>query len=126
MAVPTTARSGDVHDAAPDFVYAVSLLAALEDATGQAEHSTVLPFLGMARAELTDFGQRRTASYVPVQVGDLRSGLADLERRLTALLETSQVLQHSLRLDSARRLLRRGVAAAACPRLESNETTSMH
>jgi hypothetical protein len=114
MAVPTTARSGDVYDAAPDFAYAVSLLAALEDATGQDEHSTVLPFLGMARAELTDFGQRRPAGYIPVQVGDLRSGLADLERRLTALLETSQVLQHSLRLDSARRLLRRGVAAAEC------------
>ena len=86
MAVPTTARSGDVYDATPDFVYAVSLLAALEDATGQDEHSTVLPFLGMARAELTDFGQRRPAGYVPVQVGDLRSGLADLEQRLTALL----------------------------------------
>ena len=114
MAVPTDLRSGDVYDATPDFVYAVSLLAALEGSTGQDGHAMVLPFLGMARAELTDFGQRRPARYVSVQIGDLRSGLADLERRLTALLETSQVLQHSLRLDSARRLLRRGVAAAAC------------
>lgn len=108
MAVPTTDRAGDVYDAAPDFVYAVSLLAALEDATGQEEHAIVLPFLGMARAELTEFGQRRPSHYVPVEVGDLRSGLADLEQRLTALLADSQVLQHSLRLDSARRLLRRG------------------
>lgn len=46
-------------------------------------------------------------------VGDLRTGLADLEERLTALLADSQVLQHSLRLDSAHRLLRRGVAAVA-------------
>lgn len=113
MTVPATGRPGDVYDATPDFVYAVSLLAALEDATGQEGHAMVLPFLGMARAELTDFGQRRPAGYVPVQVGDLRSGLADLEQRLTDLLADSQVLQHSLRLDSARRLLRRGAAAVA-------------
>ena len=113
MTVPATGRAGDVYDATPDFVYAVSLLAALEDATGQEGHTLVLPFLGMARAELTDFGQRRPAGYVPVQVGDLRSGLADLEQRLTDLLADSQVLQHTLRLDSARRLLRRGVAAVA-------------
>jgi hypothetical protein len=113
MAAPTAVRAGDVYDATPDFVYAVSLLAALEGTTGQDGHATVLPFLGMARAELTDFGQRRPAGYVPVQVGDLRAGLADLEQRLTALLADSQVLQHSLRLDSARRLLRRGVAAIA-------------
>ncbi len=113
MAVPTTARFGDVYDGAPDFVYAVSLLAALEEATEQDEHAMVLPFLGMARAELTDFGQRRPPHYVPVEVGDLRSGLANLEERLTALLADSQMLQHSLRLDSARTLLRRGVAAVA-------------
>jgi len=111
MPVPTTARAGEMHYATPDFVYAVSLLAALEGAIGQDGHSMVLPFLGMARAELTDFGQRRPARYVPVQIGDLRSELADLEDHLTALLADSQVLQHSLRLDSARRLLRRGVAA---------------
>ncbi len=113
MPVPTIDRDGDVYGGTPDFVYAVSLLAALEAATGQDQHAMVLPFLGMARAELTDFGQRRPSRYVPVEVGDLRSGLADLEQRLTVLLADSQVLQHSLRLDSARRLLRRGVAAVA-------------
>ncbi len=113
MSVPSDLRAGDVYDATPDFVYAVSLLAALEGATGQDGHAMVLPFLGMARAELTDFGQRRPARYVPVHVGDLQTGLADLEERLTTLLANSQVLQHSLRLDSARRLLRRGVAAVA-------------
>jgi hypothetical protein len=113
MAVPTALRDGDVYDASPDFVYAVSLLAALEAATGQDGHSLVLPFLGMTRAELTDFGQRRPTHYVPVQVGDLRAGLTELEQRLTGLLADSQVLQHSLRLDAARRLLRRGVAAVA-------------
>ena len=113
MHAPTAVRSGDLYDPTPDFVYAVSLLAALEGATGQAGHAMVLPFLGMARAELTDFGQRRPAHFVPVQIRDLRSGLADLEQRLAALLADSHVLQHSLRLDSARRLLRRGVAAVA-------------
>jgi hypothetical protein len=113
MTSPATYRTREVYDATPDFVYAVSLLAALEDATGQEGHAVVLPFLGMARAELIDFGQRRPTHYVPVQIGDLRSGLADLEQRLTALLADSQVLQHTLRLDSARRLLRRGVAAVA-------------
>lgn len=113
MPVPTTSRAGDVYDAAPDFVYAVSLIAALEDATGQDGHATLLPFLGMARAELTDFGQRRPTHYVPVQIGDLHSEIADLEHRVTALLADSQVLQHSLRLDSARRLLRLGAAADA-------------
>lgn len=113
MAVPTALRDGDVYDASPDFVYAVSLLAALEAATGQDGHSLVLPFLGMTRAELTDFGLRRPTHYVSVPVGDLRAGLTELEQRLTDLLADSQVLQHSLRLDAARRLLRRGVAAVA-------------
>ena len=113
MAVPVTDHAGDVYDQTPGFVYAVSLLAALEEATEQDEHAMVLPFLGMARAELTDFGQRRPSQYVPVEVGDLRSGLANLVERLTALLADSQVLQHSLRLDSARTLIRRCVAAVA-------------
>lgn len=113
MAVPTAVLDGGVYDASPDFVYAVSLLAALEAATGQEGHAMVLPFLGMTRAEMTDFGQRRPAHYVPVQIGDLRAGLVELEHRLTELLGNSQVLQHTLRLESARRLLRRGVAAVA-------------
>lgn len=113
MAVPTAVLDGGVYDGSPDFVYAVSLLAALEAATGQEGHAMVLPFLGMTRAEMTDFGQRRPAHYVPVHVGDLRAGLAELEQRLTELLASSQVLQHSLRLESARRLLRRGAAAVA-------------
>lgn len=113
MSISTTALERDGYDATPDFVYAVSLLAALETATGTEGHATALPFLGMARAELTDFGQRRPAHYVPVPVDDLRAGMDELEQRLTALLDRSPRLQDSLRLDSARRLLRRGVAAIA-------------
>ena len=112
MAVNATDRT-EVYDATPEFVYAVSLLAELEAATGREGHAGVLPFLGMARAELTDFGQRLPAGYVDVPVGDLRAGLADLDWRLDRLLASSEILQHTLRIDAARRLLRRGLASAA-------------
>jgi hypothetical protein len=112
MTTPYAGAAGDVHDATPDFVYAVSLLAALEGATGEGGHGEVLPFLGMARAELVDFGQRRPAHYVDVEIDDFHAGLAELEERLTAMLISSKVLQHTLRVDAARRLLRRGIAAA--------------
>lgn len=112
MAVLTSHDTRDGCDPSADFDYAVSLMAALEEATEQDGHAMVLPFLGMARAELTDFGQRRPARYIPIQIGDLQSGLADLERCLTALLADSKVLQYSLRLDAALRTLRRGVIDA--------------
>jgi hypothetical protein len=105
--------AGDRYDATTDFVHAVSLLAALEGATGLEGHSETLPFLGMARAELVDYGQRRPAHYVDVEVADFRAGLAELEERLSALLATSQVLRQTLRIEAARRLLRRGIAAAS-------------
>jgi hypothetical protein len=103
---------GDVYDATPDFAYAVSLLAALEGATGEDGHAEALPFLGMARAELVDFGQRRPTHFVDVELDDFHAGLVELDQRLTAILTSSQVLRHTLRLDAARRLLRRGIAAA--------------
>ena len=109
MPVPTDPRVGEVYDATPDFVYAVSLLAALEGATGHDGHAVVLPFLGMARAELTDFGQRRNAYYLEVEVGELRSGIAGLEKRVTALLVTSEELQQTLRVDAALAHVRRGI-----------------
>ena len=111
MSVPTALRAGDVYDASPDFVYAVSLLAALEGATGQDGHAMVLPFLGMARAELVDFGQRRPGPLVQVAVTDMATGLRDLDARLAALLVASEELQQTLRLDSARGYLLRGIRA---------------
>lgn len=111
--MPVSTAVDEVHDDTADFVYAVSLMAALEGAAGHQGHHVVLPFLGMARAELTDFGQRRPSHYVEIHVDDLHAGLADLEERLTTLLADSRLLQHSLRVDAARRLLRRGVAAVA-------------
>lgn len=113
MPRPTITHTGKFNDVSPDFVNAVSLLAALEGATGQPGHAEALPFLGMARAELTHFGQRRPSCYTLMQVDDFRAGLNDLAQRLTALLADSCVLQGNLRIRSARRLLRRGIAAGA-------------
>ena len=112
MITPYAGVAGDVHDATPDFVYAVSLLAALEGATGEDGQGEALPFLGMARAELVAFGQRSPADYVDVEIDDFHAGLAELEERLTAMLTSSEALQHTLRVDAACRLLRRGIAAA--------------
>ncbi len=112
MITPHAGLAGDVYDETPDFVYTVSFLAAMEGAVGQEGHRVALPYLGMARAELVDYGQRCPTHYVDVNVDDFRTGLAELEERLTAMLATSQVLQHSLRVEAARRLLRCGITAA--------------
>lgn len=119
MPIATTPGEREGYDATPDFVYAISLLAALEGAAGQDGHARALPFLGMARAELTDFGQRRPVGYLPVRVDDLRAGLAELDERITALLADSTVLRHSLRLDAARRILRRGVTEVGARRFSA-------
>jgi hypothetical protein len=112
MITPYADVTGDAYDATPDFIHAVSLLAALEGATGEEGQGEALPFLGMARAELVAFGLRRPIDYVDVEIDDFHAGLAELEERLTAMLTSSEALQHTLRLDAARRLLRRGITAA--------------
>lgn len=109
-----------VHDAtnhgAPGFRYAISLRAALEGATELDGHSAALPYLGMARAELCDFGQRRTDRYVPVVVSDKPSGLAELDERLTTMLAESDVPQHRLRIEAALKLLLRASRSEHGPR----------
>jgi len=110
MITPHAGVAGDVHDATSDFVYAVSLLAALEGATGEHGHGEALPFLGMARAQLVEFGQRRPSHYVNVEISDFDRGLAELHQRLGAMLAASEDLGHTLRIDAARRLLRRCIA----------------
>jgi hypothetical protein len=108
----SSGRVDDVYDVEPDFVYAVSLLAALEGATGQAGHHAALPFLGMARAELVDYGQRRPSHYLDVEVGDFHDGLVELDGRLALLRASSPVLQETLRIEAARRLVRQAMTAA--------------
>lgn len=110
MSTPSATPASNGCDGTPDFVYAVSLLAALEGYAGHDRHSDLLPYLGMARSELVDFGQRRPTHYVRVEITDLHAGLAELEQRLSAMLASSPDLRQTLRIEAARRLLRRGIA----------------
>ncbi|WZH53397.1 MAG: hypothetical protein PIR53_05210 [Nocardioides alkalitolerans] len=54
------ARGTDTNDESLGFVRVISPIAAREAATDLAGHAAALPYLGMAHAELTDFGQRRS------------------------------------------------------------------
>ena len=110
ITTPDGEHASDVHDDDPDFVHAVSLAAALERAAGQQGHVEVLPYLGMARAELVDFGQRRPRHYVDIEFDDFRAGLADLGDMLAGLQASCEILQQTLRIDAARGFLRRGIA----------------
>lgn len=103
----------ETDDESQAFVHAVSLIAAMEDASHLEGHAAALPHLGMARAELTDFGQRRADHYVPIVLGDLQAGLTDLEERLMAMLARTDVLQRKIRLETALRILRRFAASSA-------------
>lgn len=121
MVALTSDEANDGCDSSPGFLQAMSLLAALERAKEQDGHARMLPFLGMARAELTDFGGRRPERYIPIQIGDLNGGLADLERCLNALMSGSMDLRQSLRIDAALRTLRRGVLDARRSRVHPDD-----
>ncbi|GAA1142648.1 hypothetical protein [Ornithinicoccus hortensis] len=107
-------RRDDGYDESLELIHALSLLAALEEATDLEGHAAALPYLGMARAELTDFGQMRVERYVPMAVSDLHGGLRELEDRLKTLLAKTGVPQHRLRIEAALRLL--GRSDPACER----------
>jgi hypothetical protein len=94
-----------------DFVRAVSLFAALEGACMASGASEALPYLGMARAELTDYGQRLLANFVDIPVPSFCAGLVELDELLTQMRASSTDLTHTLGLDSVQRLLRDGMAA---------------
>lgn len=100
------------NDSEHDLACAVSLVAAMEGATDLDGHSALLPYLGMARAELTDFGQRRVTNYLAVGITDLHAATVELEWLLTAMLSKATVEQHRLRIEAALRYL-----DAACLRL---------
>ena len=95
----------------PNFVRAVSLFAALEGASAATGANEALPYLGMARAELTDYGQRLLTNFVDIPVPSFCAGLVQLDELLTQMLISSTDLTHTLGLDSAQRLLREGIAA---------------
>lgn len=63
----------------------------MEGASELNGHAALLPHLGMARAELTDFGQRRVPHFHSIDVTDLDTGLAELDQRLTSMLAVATV-----------------------------------
>lgn len=86
---------------ASDWTHAVSLIAHLQQATDQPGYRQVVPRLGMARAELSDFGQRPTTVFMPTDVTSLSTGLAELQTVLRALLAASPQLRDTLRIGAA-------------------------
>lgn len=98
------------YDSNPDFVTAVSLFAALEGRCIASDSWNVLPYLGMARAELTDYGQRLPSHLDDLNDVPLTEGLDELEKVLTRMLTASEDLAITLRLRASRELLREGRA----------------
>lgn len=101
-----------VYDESADFCYTVSLVAAIEGATDLPGHAEVLPFVGMARAELVDFGQRQPARLWEVELVDIRGSMSELQGRVAALMTASPVLQQTLRLDAAQRHVQRALGGS--------------
>lgn len=93
-----------------DFVAAVSMFAALEGACLATRSAETLPYLGMARAELTDYGMRLPMHLEHVPVESFLEVLAELEELLTHMLSSSPDLTLTLRLHAARQILREGIA----------------
>ena len=96
------------YDPSPDFNVAVSLFAALEGGCLASGASESLPYLGMARAELTDFGQRLPTHFEDTPLPSFRDGWLQLEVLLDRMLSESEDLGLTLRLDAARQILREG------------------
>ena len=89
----------------PDFIEAISLIAAMEGLPSVQEDVMILSRLGMARAELTDYGHRIPKSLRPVVTGTLDEGMSMLSGLLDRMLAASKTLAHTLRLQAAQRIL---------------------
>lgn len=93
-----------------EFARAVSLFAALEGACGTADGvlNGILPYLGMARAELTDYGNNATCELIHVPVTSLPDSLGQLCVSLEHLLKHSVDLAQTLRVREALLIMREG------------------
>jgi hypothetical protein len=112
---PTTIPRGpdtmtNTYDSTDDFTTAVSLLAALEGRCLSTGSSAMLPYLGMARAELTDYGQRLPGRLEDISDVGMHDGLERLDELLGRMLSGSPDLTTTLRLHAARQILREGLA----------------
>ena len=108
----TNRSSKSVSNAAcddPTFVLAISLIAALEGEPDIQADALLLSSLGMARAELTDYGHRVPQALSVPDASLLADGLATLRALLTTMLQESTNLAHTLRIQAAQRILDQGV-----------------
>ena len=97
------------YDSNRDFVAANSLFAALESQCLAAGASETLPYLGMARSEFTDLGQHQPSAIEATLFETFETGLRQLEKLLSQLIENSTSLPGTLRLTRSRETLREGI-----------------
>lgn len=111
--------SPHISDSGEDFITAVSMLASLEGlcAAGGTGVVVTLPFLGMARSELTSYGLRVPPHLEAVEINSLADGIADLGRLLSRMVVCSRDLAVTLRLQACRELLREGTEPYAAERV---------
>ena len=98
-----------------DVLLAEALVVALEEACSPRAHRWLLPYLGMARAELAQCrprGPGRAVRLHDASVTSVHHGLEELESLLTQILQSTAELDHTLHLMSARSLVREGLHAA--------------
>ena len=103
------------HDPNPDFVRAVSLIAALEGACKSSDALETLPYLGLARVELTDYGQRIPTHFEDTPVQSFDQSLVLLDRLLREHLTDSADLRTTLCLHAARELLHEAIELRSQP-----------
>jgi hypothetical protein len=109
MDTPATDQSPHlVTDTNTDFIEAVSLCAEIEGMCGSAGALRLLPYVGMARTELTDGGARLPARYRAITLPSLAEGIERLEELLTILMSRTDDLFYAVRLYEAREILREG------------------
>jgi hypothetical protein len=106
----TAARSRPTLETSQDFIDAVSLCAELEGMCLPAGRTRLLPFIGMARNELTNNGASTPSHYRSMPIGSVDEGVQRLEQLLTTLIGQAEDLLYAVRLHEAREILREGSA----------------
>jgi hypothetical protein len=94
-----------------DFIEAVSLCAELEGLCVPSGAPRLLPFIGMARNELTDYGTRVPSHCREMSLSSVHDGVQRLEQLLTAMIGRADDLLYAVRLHEAREILREGSTA---------------
>jgi hypothetical protein len=99
------------YDSSEEFVTAHAMFAELESTCLAAGAAPLLPYLGMARSEFTDYGLHLPEEIVDTPTyGTFQEGLAVLDGLLTWLATSSTRLHDTLRVQRAQEILREGMA----------------